>query len=207
MARFFNFSGDYYGLTESNIEKNTELYGYNIYTKSEKKAEAFSPVKVILSPSFLLMFIAGVLSLFGSNIASGIFILLIDAAYAFSEIYFGTVSDKKLSDIKESTAMRFRVIRSGKLELIEKEFIVPEDIIVVQAGERVPADAFIQEARDLSADESIFTGSNKPVMKFTGAESKTELSGSFVYSGTTILTGMAICKVSATGVDTKYYQK
>ena len=155
MARFFNFSGDYYGLTESNIEKNTELYGYNIYTKSEKKAEAFSPVKVILSPSFLLMFIAGVLSLFGSNIASGIFILLIDAAYAFSEIYFGTVSDKKLSDIKESTAMRFRVIRSGKLELIEKEFIVPEDIIVVQAGERVPADAFIQEARDLSADESI----------------------------------------------------
>ncbi|MBE6889663.1 MAG: cation-transporting P-type ATPase [Ruminococcaceae bacterium] len=207
MARFFNFSGDYYGLTESNIEKNTELYGYNIYTKSEKKAEAFSPVKVILSPSFLLMFIAGVLSLFGSNIASGILILLIDAAYAFSEIYFGTVSDKKLSDIKESTAMRFRVIRSGKLELIEKEFIVPEDIIVVQSGERVPADAFIQEARDLSADESIFTGSNKPVMKFTGAESKTELSGSFVYSGTTILTGMAICKVSATGVDTKYYQK
>ncbi len=207
MAQFFNFKGDYFGLTESDIDRNTELYGYNIYTKNERKAEAFSPVKVILSPTFILMFVAGVLSFFASNVAAGLIILLIDAVYAFAEIYFGIESDKKLHDIRTSTAMKFRVIRGGKLELIEKEFIVPEDIIVVQAGERVPADAYIQEARDVTADESIFTGSNKPIAKFPGAESKSELSQSFVYSGTTILTGMAICKVSASGVDTKFYQK
>lgn len=207
MAKFFNFNGEYFGLTESDIDRNTELYGYNVYTKAEKKAECFSPARIILSPSFLLMFVAGVLSFFGGNIAAGLMILLIDAVYAFAEIYFGMYSDKRLNDIKASTAMKFRVIRGGKLELIEKEFIVPEDILVVQAGERVPADAYIQEARDLTADESVFTGSNKPIAKYTGAESKTELSQSFVYSGTIILTGMAICKVSATGVDTKYYQK
>ena len=173
MAQFFDFKGDYFGLTESDIEKNTDLYGYNVYTKNEKKAESFSPLRVVLSPSFLLMFIAGVLSLFGTDILSGIFILLIDAAYAFLEIYFGTASDEKLAEIKATTAMKFRVIRGGKLELIEKEFIVPEDILVVQAGERVPADAFIQESRDLVADESIFTGSNKPVAKYPGAISKT----------------------------------
>ncbi len=207
MAQFFNFKGDYFGLTESDIDRNTELYGYNVYTKNEKKPETFSPVKVILSPSFILMFVAGVLSFFASNVAAGLIILLIDAVYAFTEIYFGIESDKKLHDIKTSTAMKFRVIRGGKLELIEKEFIVPEDILVVQAGERVPADAYIQEARDVTADESIFTGSNKPIAKYPGAESKNELSQSFVYSGTTILTGMAICKVSAAGVDTKYYHK
>ncbi len=207
MAQFFNFKGDYFGLTESDIEKNTELYGYNIYTKNEKKPEGFTPLRVVLSPSFLLMFIAGVLCLFGADLLSGILILLIDAAYAFLEICFGMASDEKLAEIKATTAMKFRVIRGGKLELIEKEFIVPEDILVVQAGERVPADAYIQEARDLIADESIFTGSNKPVAKYPGAISKTELSQSFVYSGTTILSGIAICKVSAAGVDTKYYQK
>lgn len=207
MAQFFNFKGEYYGLTDSEIERNTELYGYNVYTKNEKKTITFSPIKVILSPSFLLMFIAGVVSFFGPNIATGVIILLIDALYAFSEIYFGMRCDEKLTDMRTSTAMKFRVIRNGKLELIEKEFIVPEDIIVVQAGERVPADAYIQEARELTADESIFTGSNKPVSKYPGAESKTELSQAFVYSGTTILTGMAICKVSAAGVDTKYFQK
>lgn len=207
MAQFFNFKGDYFGLTDVDIEKNTDLYGYNVYTKNEKKQECFSPVRVILSPSFLLMFVAGVLSLFGSYFITGIIVLLITAAYVFAEIYFGMVSDKKLMEIRNSTAMKFRVIRSGKLEFIEKEYIVPEDILVVGAGERVPADAYIQEARDLTADESIFTGSNKPISKYPGANSKTELSQSFVYSGTTILTGIAICKVSAAGVDTKYYQK
>lgn len=207
MAQFFNFKGEYYGLTEADVERNTELYGYNIYSKSEKKPESFSPLKVILTPHFILTFVAGVLSLFGPYFFTGIIILLIDAFYAFSEIYFGIRSDEKLAEIKATTAMKFRVIRGGKLDFIEKDYIVPEDILVVGAGERVPADAYIQEARDLTADESIFTGSNKPVAKFPGSTSKTELSQSFVYGGTTILSGIAICKVSATGVDTKYFQK
>lgn len=207
MAQFFNFKQDHYGLTESEVEKNIALYGFNTYTKNGKKDARFSPVKVLLSPSFILMFIAGVLCFFGMGVGAGIAVLLIDAAYAAGSIYFGLKSDEKLSEIAETTAMKFRVIRGGKPELIEKEFIVPEDTIVVQAGERVPADAFILESRDLTVDESVFTGSNKPVSKFQGAIAKTELKPSFVYSGTTVLTGIAICRVSATGVDTKYYQK
>lgn len=207
MAQFFNFKGEYYGLTDNDIEKNTETYGYNVYSRNEKKQEYFSPIQVILSPAFILMFVAGILSLFGPYLFTGILILLLDGAYAFAEIYFGLKSDEKLADIRASTLMKFRVIRNGKLEFIEKEYIVPEDLLVVGAGERVPADAYIQESRDMTADESIFTGSNKPIAKYPGATSKTELSQSFVYSGTTILSGIAICKVSAAGVDTKLYQK
>lgn len=65
----------------------------------------------------------------------------------------------------------------------------------------------IQECRDLTVDESVFTGSNKPMAKYAGGISKSELKPTFVYSGTKILTGVAVCKVSATGVDTKYYHK
>ena len=68
MAQFFNFKGDYFGLTESDVQKNIDLYGYNIYTKKEQPRERFNPGKVILSPSALLMFIAGVLSFFSSGI-------------------------------------------------------------------------------------------------------------------------------------------
>lgn len=207
MAQFFNFKEDYYGLTESDIEKNIALYGFNIYTKNEKILKGFSPINIILSPSFILMFVAGVLCFFGTGIGAGIAVLLIDFAYAAAEIYFGIASDKRIAEIKESTNIKFRVIRNGKLEFVEKEFIVPEDIIVVQAGERVPADAYVLEARDMTTDESIFTGSNKPVAKYAGAISKAELSPTFVYSGTTIISGVAICRVSATGVDTKLYQK
>lgn len=207
MAQFFNFKEDYFGLTENEIEKNTKLYGLNIYTKSTKRVEKFSYADIFLSPSVLLMFIAGVLCFFGMGIGAGIFTILIDAAYCAGEIYFRKSADKRLAELKESTMVKFRVIRNGALKLIEKEYIVPEDTIVVQSGERVPADAFIMEARDLTVDESVFTGSNKPVAKFTGAISKNELKPTFVYSGTTVLSGIAICRVSATGVDTKLYQR
>lgn len=103
-------------------------------------------------------------------------------AYCVVSIQLGRASDRKLGDIKRSTAIKFRVIRSGKLELIDKEYIVPEDIIVVQAGECVPADALIQECRELTVDESIFTGSNKPAAKYPGGISKSELKPTFVYS-------------------------
>ncbi len=206
MAQFFNFKEDYFGLNDKEVEKNTELYGLNIYTKKDKPRECFNPRKVILTPSVLLMLIAGALSFF-TNIFTGIIIILLDAAYCAVSIWLGRASDSRLNDIKQSTSIKFRVIRSGKLELIDKERIVPEDIIVVQAGECVPADALIQECRDLTVDESVFTGSNKPAAKYSGGISKSELKPTFVYSGTKILTGVAVCKVSATGVDTKYYHK
>lgn len=206
MAQFFNFKGDYFGLNDKDIERNTELYGLNVYTKREKEKDHYEPTRLIFSPTVVLMFVAGVLSFF-TNIFTGIMIILLDAAYCIVSIKLGKGSDKKLNDIRRSTAIQFRVIRSGKLELIDKEKIVPEDLIVVQTGECVPADALIQECRELTVDESIFTGSNKPAAKYTDGISKSELKPTFVYSGTKVLTGVAVCKVSATGVDTKFYHK
>lgn len=206
MAQFFNFKEDYFGLNDKDVERNTELYGLNIYTKKEKKTDKTEPVKVIFSPAVILMFIAGVLSFF-TNVFTGIVILLLTAAYCTVTIKLGFASDKKLGDIKRSTAIKFRVIRNGKLMLIDKECIVPEDLLVVQAGECVPADAMILECRELTVDESVFTGSNKPAAKYPGGISKSELKPTFVYSGTNVLTGIAVCKVSAAGVDTKYYHK
>lgn len=205
MAHFFNFKQDYFGLTESEVDKNLSLYGLNTYNKDQKAFQGFSYTDVFLSPSVLLMFIAGVLSFFAVGVGTGIMIILIDAAYISAEIFCRKSSDDRLGEIEDAAAMKFRVIRGGKPELIEKEFIVPEDTIVVQEGERVPADAFILEAEDVTADESIFTGSNKPVAKYVGGMSKSDLKPTFVYSGTIILTGRAVCKVSATGVDTQLY--
>lgn len=205
MAQFFNFEKDYFGLTDSEIQKKIDLYGLNTYTK-EGKEPVFSYWQVILSPAVVLMFAAALLSFFNGSIGQGITALLIDAAYSAAEIYARRSADKRLFEIKDTTVTKFRVIRGGRLELVEKEKIVPEDTIVVQAGERVPADAYIMESRDLTVDESVFTGDRTPVSKYVGAISKNELKQTFVYSGTTILTGIAVCQVSATGVDTRLHQ-
>lgn len=205
MAQFFNFEEDYFGLTDSEIQKRIDLYGLNTYTK-EAEEKRFSDWEIFLSPAVLLMFAAAIISFFNGDIGSGIAALLIDAAYVGAELYARKSADKRLREIEDTTVTKFRVIRNGRLELVEKDNIVPEDTIVVQAGERVPADAFILESRDLTADESIFSGDRTPAPKYVGGMSKSELKPTFVYSGTTILTGIAICKVSATGVDTRLHQ-
>ena len=206
MAYFFDFEQDYTGLDPNRIDHMLSMYGLNTYTKAPAGFFGSSYAEILLSPAVLLMFVAGVLSFFGLGIGAGIVTLLIDALYVFAEIRFRKKSDEQLDEIETSTAMKFRVIRGGKLVLVEKEFIVPEDLIVVQAGERVPADAFILESRELTVDECIFTGNKQPAAKYAGAISKSSIKPTFVYSGSNVLSGIAVCKVSATGVDTKLYQ-
>ncbi len=205
MAKFFNFEQDYFGQTDSEVNKKLSLYGLNTYTKDAGTA-GFSYREVLLSPSVLLMFVAGVLCFFNGGIAAGIITLLLNAAYVFAEIYARKSADERLAEIEDSTLMKFRVIRNGRLELIEKENIVPEDTIIVQEGERVPADAFILESHDLTVDEGAITGDRTPVAKYVGGISKSELKPTFVYSGTVVVSGIAVCKVSATGEDTKFFQ-
>lgn len=205
MAQFFNFKEDYYGLTSDDVENRLLTYGSNIYTKNTKK-DGFSCLKVFLSPSVIITLAAGILAFFGLGIAAGIATVLIDAVYCAAEIFFRRSTDKRLRELEETLKMKIRVIRDGKVELIDKELIVPEDLIVVQEGERVPADAFILESRNLTCDEAVFSGSNAPAAKYPGGISNSEFKPTFVYAQTTVLSGIAVCKVSATGVDTKYYQ-
>ena len=206
MAQFFDFEQDYYGLTGAEIEKQLSMYGLNTYKKDDKSRKAFSLWEILLSPAVILMFISGVMCFFAKWVGAGIIALLIDTLYVLAEMYVRKSADERFEEVRENTVMKFRVIREGRLALISKEEIVPEDIIVLQAGERVPADASVLEARDLTVDESIFTGIHSSVEKFAGGEYEADLKPNVVYSGTIVLTGTAICKVSATGVDTRLYQ-
>lgn len=205
MAQFFNFKEDYYGLTSNDVKKRLSTYGANIYTKNTKK-DGFSYLKIFLSPSVIIMLAAGILAFFSIGIAAGIVTILADALYCTAEVIFRRFADKRLAELDDTFKMKMRVIRAGKVELIDKEQIVPEDLIVVQEGERVPADAFILESRNLTCDESVFTGSSTPAAKYPGGISSSEFKPTFVYAQTTVLSGIAVCKVSATGVDTKFYQ-
>lgn len=208
MAQFLNFEGDYLGLNEQEVERSIELYGLNRYSAKDKGKNKFSESTVLCTPSAIMLLIAGIISLFTKGgIGTGIAVLLIDALYCAAEIYLAKRSDKLMNDIRTSSEIRFRVIRNGKMTLVDKEHVLTDDILVVQAGERVPADAFIREARDLTVDEYVLSSSHNAVAKKIGAAKKSALNESFVYSGTTVLSGIAICEVTAVGVDTKFYQK
>ena len=217
MAKIPGFNNDYVGLDEEKVADNIELYGYNSDTKLDEKNKGYSPTKAFFNLRFLIMFAAAAVSIWHgvitdenslTEICAGGILLMLCAAYAATEILKNTYCDKYFFALKARAKTEYRVMRKGELIGVTREHIVPDDILVLEAGESIPADAHLLEIRDLTVDESILTGSKTPVKKITGADNlKEEIKRSCVYKGTKVLTGRLVARVTATGVDTKLFKQ
>ena len=94
-----------------------------------------------------------------------VLILLIVVLNAIMGMMQESKAEKALDALKNMSAPHARVLRNGKTEVIDASLLVPGDIIHLEAGDLVPADARILEAASLQADESAMTGESVPVSK------------------------------------------
>lgn len=106
-------------------------------------------------------------------------------------------TEHSLAKLRELSSPRALVIRDGVEQRIAGTDVVPGDLILLQEGDRVPADARLLNAEGLSIDESILTGESLPVDKAVVAGADTESAN--VASGTLIVHGHGLARVSATG--------
>lgn len=116
-------------------------------------------------------------------------------------------TEKTLEALKGLAAPTARVIRSGRTTVIPAEQVVPGDLVVLEAGDRVPADSAIIECNNLQVDESLLTGESVPVEKSVSGTKKMfvdkgERLGS-VFMGTIVTGGRARVLVYATGMNTE----
>jgi len=98
------------------------------------------------------------------------------------------------------------VLRDGKEKIIDKKFLVPGDIVVLQTGDIVPADLRVVEAKNLLVDESILTGESEPVAKISEKIEKGDQifeAKNILFSGTSIVSGKAKGIVISTGKETE----
>lgn len=218
LAKIFDFKNEYSGLSAERVAENLKLYGYNSKTKLDEKDRGYNPLKAFFNLRFVLMMTAAALSviygIFGTaepdieKIVTGGVLVLLAGAYAASEIIKNTRCDEYFFELKHRSRSECHTMRDGELRLVKREHLVPDDIIVLEAGEYVPADAHLLEIEKLTVDESVFTNSRKPVKKITGADSlNEELKKSCIYKGTKIVHGRLVARVTATGVDTKHYKE
>ena len=219
MARISDFDNDYLGLDDARADDNIDLYGYNSDTKLDEQDKGYSPVRAFLNLRFLIMLAAAVLSLWYGVVSdsddgglpqmiTGGLMLLLCGGFAAEEIAKNTYCDRYFFEMKTRSKVEFRVMRNSELTYIRRELIVPDDILYLQAGESVPADAHLLEIRGLTVDESVFTGDKTPVSKFTGADSeREELKKSCIYKGSKIVSGELVARVTGTGVDTRYFKE
>lgn len=200
MAQILNFKAEYKGISSAEAEERLSMYGLNVDNGSE--AEPYSLKKAMLTPRFFTQIIAVVLLFLTKQYVIGAVMLLLCVIITVGDVIWQLKLYEKDKTLKRLTGMKFRVIRNGELTLVRKEYLVPDDIIVLQGGERVPADAHLLETDNLLMNEEIFSGDSTPVPKKTGSESSRTLPKSTcVYKNTLVVSGSLVARIFATGED------
>lgn len=192
----------------SNVEANRRLAvdGLNQIERKQKRRvwnlllDQFSSIVV------WLLAIAALVAFFTENeleAAAILVVLLLNAAIGFMIEW---QAGRALEALRKATHVTARVRRSGHEQIIDAKNLVAGDIIILSAGDRVPADARILESANLRADESTLTGESVPVEKFAGkVEILTPLAErrSMLFLGTIVVAGHAFALVTATGERTE----
>lgn len=200
MSQILNFKGEYRGLTAEEAEKRLTMYGLN---EDEPESETpYSMGKAILTPRFFVQTVSVLLLFLSEQYVLGAVMLLLTVMLTVGDVIWQLKLYEKESSISRMSGMKFRAVRDGELTLVRKEYLVPDDIIVLQGGERVPADAHLLDAEELTVNEFVFTGSTSPVAKKIGAESgKTLPKSTCIYKNTLVVSGSLVARIFATGED------
>jgi P-type Ca2+ transporter type 2C len=185
------------GLTTQQIQERFARYGKN----SINAHTTTSGMKLLLSQFTTvinaILAIAGIISFALNHILDGSFIftiIIINALFGFIQEYR---AEKSLEKLKEYASPTARVIRNGKEKEILAEELVPEDIVLLFEGTRVPADGILTNVINLEIEEAILTGESLSVIKKNNDEA---------FLGTLITKGKAQMLVTHTGMQTRFGQ-
>ena len=195
------------GLSNAEVSVRLQKYGENKLPDAKPDSLARVFLRQFQSPLiYLLLAAAGAVLLVGE--VSDTFIIL--AVLVFNAIA-GTIQEGRaqntLASLRKFVETRATVLREGKEEIIPDGKIVPGDILIMQEGERVPADARLITVRNFRVDEASLTGESIPVHKITDAMHGETLPvadrRNMIFKGTHIATGTSRALVVGTGLDTE----
>ena len=195
------------GLSSEEAEKRLLEFGNNELEEEEK---------ISVSKLFLAQFKSIlILILIAAALISAVLGELVDAVVIMFTVFLAGIlgffqeyrAEKAIELLKSLTAPEALVIRDGDDRKIPSRNLVPGDLILLQAGDRIPADARLVEAFNLRIDEAALTGESLPVLKSTRAlplETPEVDRINMVYTGTAVTYGRGKALVTATGMNTAF---
>jgi len=195
------------GLTSKEAQKRLEQNGKNTLPQKKKESVFSIFISEFKDPMILLLVVAIIASLIAGETIDAlaiVFIVLVD-------VIMGTYQENKANNTAEALSnlvtVKTIVLRDGKEVEIDSSDLVIGDIIVLDSGDKISADARVIEAHNLTVDESILTGESINVVKTPDVIKKENISLgdrlNMLFSGTTVVTGRAKAIVVATGLNTE----
>ena len=202
------------GLSEAEVAERQSRYGENKLRQKKKKTnfqrfmDQFKDVMIlILIAAAVVSFVIACVEGNPKEFFEPALILLIVIVNAVLGVMQESKAEKALEALKNMSAPHARVLRDGKEAVIDASRLVPGDIIFLEAGDFVPADARLLESTSLKSEESALTGESVPSEKDAEAvvEEKAPLGdrSNMVFSGCSVTYGTGVAVVTATGMDTE----
>lgn len=195
------------GLTDKEAKHKLQKHGLNILAGRKK----ISPLKILFQQftdlMVIILMISTVISGFMGEMTEAVTIIAIVVVNAIMGFVQEFKTEKTMEALKSLAAPSAKVIRNEQQVSIPAEEIVPGDVLVIEAGDRIAADAAILESSSLHVDESLLTGESVPVEKNPIKNNKALIDPfdkkSSVYMGTVVTGGRAKAVVYATGMKTE----
>ena len=202
------------GLSSSQVAEKRERYGENKLKEKKKKTTLSRFLDQFKDVMIIILLIAAVISFAivcvernWGELFEPALILIIVILNAVMGVMQESKAEKALDALKNMSAPHARVIRDGKEAVIDASMLVPGDIIKLEAGDFVPADARLLRSVSLKSEESALTGESVPSEKNADEEidEKAPLGDrrNMVFSGCSITYGTATAVVTAIGMDTE----
>lgn len=202
------------GLTAKEAAARLEKYGANKLREKKKKTNFQRFIDQFKDAMILILIAAAIVSFVvicieknWAELFEPALILLIVILNAVMGVYQEGKAEKALDALKNMSAPHARVIRDGIENIIDASELVPGDIIKLEAGDFIPADARLLQSASLKSEESALTGesvpSEKDYLAFVKEDAPIGDRTNMVFSGCSVTYGTAVAVVTATGMDTE----
>ena len=158
------------GLNKEQVEKAREKYGLNELKAKKKKSLIIKFLEQFKDFMIIILIIAAIISgavgiAQGEGITDTIIILIVVIVNAIIGVAQENKAEKSLEALQKLSSHEAKVIRNGKLEVVQSKKLVPGDLVVLETGDYVPADIRLVEESNLKVQESSLTGESLPVEK------------------------------------------
>lgn len=202
------------GLTTAEADRRRGREGLNALAEPPKTPLFVRFLKQFLDPMIIVLLVAALISFVlalveGNGIADVFIILFVVVLNSVLGVMQESKAEKAIEALKAMTKAKCRVIRDGNVCIIDSEQLTVGDIILLEAGDAVPADARIIESASLKVEEAALTGESVPANKSEDviiSESGNVPLGdrtNMVYTGTNVVYGRAVAVVTAIGMNTE----
>ena len=194
------------GLSQEQVSQRLSSYGPNKLPEAPQASTLARFLKQFANLLVIVLMVAGILTAFLQYWIDTAVIFAVVIVNALIGVVQEGKAEKAMDSIRQMLALKAAVIRNGKRRTVAGEELVPGDVVLLEAGDKVPADIRLLSSHSLAIQESMITGESLPVEKGTSKVEEGAALGDrqcMAFSGTNVTAGQATGVVVATGAHTE----